>query len=122
MVDAYTGQADFYISDQDDPLIQTYSMIFPGMFKSLAEMPEDLHKHIRYPVDYFQVQAEIYAVYHMEDPPVFYNREDKWNIANETLGSEEKQIEPYYTIIKMPGESEPEFVLILPFTPQKKRT
>ena len=121
VVDAYTGQVDFYISDQDDPLIQTYSMVFPGMFKSLSEMPEDLQKHIRYPVDYFQVQAEIYAVYHMEDPLVFYNREDKWNIANETLGSEEKQIEPYYTIIKMPGESEPEFVLILPFTPQKKK-
>ncbi|MDD4334171.1 MAG: UPF0182 family protein [Desulfotomaculaceae bacterium] len=121
VVDAYTGQVDFYISDKDDPLIQTYSKIFPGMFKSLEEMPEDLHKHIRYPVDFFRTQAEMYAVYHMEDNLVFYNREDRWNIANETMGSSEKQIEPYYTIIKMPGESEPEFVLILPFTPQNKK-
>ncbi|MDD2553555.1 MAG: UPF0182 family protein [Desulfotomaculaceae bacterium] len=121
VVDAYTGQVNFYISDINDPLIQTYSKIFPGMFKSLEEMPEDLHKHIRYPVDLFRTQAEMYAVYHMEDPLVFYNREDKWNIASETQGSEDKQIEPYYTIIKMPGESEPEFALILPFTPQNKK-
>lgn len=121
VVDAYTGHVDFYISDKNDPLIQTYSKIFPGMFKSLEEMPEDLHKHIRYPVDLFRVQAEMYAVYHMEDTLVFYNREDKWNISHETLGNEEKQIEPYYTIIKMPGESKPEFVLILPFTPQNKK-
>lgn len=121
VVDAYTGQIDFYISNESDPLIQTYSKIFPGMFKSLEEMPEDLHKHIRYPVDLFRIQAEMYAAYHMEDPLVFYNREDKWNIASETMGSEEKQIEPYYTIIKMPGEDKPEFVLILPFTPQNKK-
>lgn len=121
VVDAYTGQIDFYISNESDPLIQTYSKIFPGMFKSLEEMPEDLHKHIRYPVDLFRIQAEMYGAYHMEDPLVFYNREDKWNIASETMGSEEKQIEPYYTIIKMPGEDKPEFVLILPFTPQNKK-
>ncbi|MBP7332594.1 MAG: UPF0182 family protein, partial [Firmicutes bacterium] len=90
VVDAYTGQIDFYISNESDPLIQTYSKIFPGMFKSLEEMPEDLHKHIRYPVDLFRIQAEMYGAYHMEDPLVFYNREDKWNIASETMGSEEK--------------------------------
>ncbi len=121
VVDAYTGRVDFYISDQNDPLIQTYSKIFPGMFKPLEEMPGDLHKHIRYPEDFFRTQAEMYAVYHMEDPLVFYNREDKWNVATETMGKEEKQIEPYYTIIELPGNNEPEFVLILPFTPQNKK-
>lgn len=121
VVDAYTGQVDFYISDEKDPLIQTYSKIFPGMFKPMEEMPEDLHSHIRYPEDLFRIQAEMYAVYHMEDPLVFYNREDKWNVATETLGKEEKQIEPYYTIIEMPGGNEPEFVLILPYTPQNKK-
>jgi hypothetical protein len=122
VVDAYTGQVDFYISDERDPLIQTYGKIFPGMFKPMSEMPADLHKHIRYPEDLFRTQAEMYTVYHMEDPLVFYNREDKWNVATENLGGqEEKQIEPYYTIIELPGGgSEPEFVLILPFTPQNK--
>jgi uncharacterized membrane protein (UPF0182 family) len=122
VVDAYSGQVDFYISDESDPLIQTYSKIFPGMFKNLEEMPEDLRLHIRYPEDLFRTQAEMYAVYHMEDPQVFYNREDKWNIATEqNINKEEKPLEPYYTIIKLPGANEPEFVLILPFTPQNKK-
>jgi hypothetical protein len=121
VVDAYTGQVDFYISDENDPLIQTYSKIFPGMFKSMGEMPEDLRKHVRYPEDLFRTQAEMYAVYHMEDPQVFYNREDKWNLATEILGKEEKALEPYYTIIELPGADKPEFVLILPFTPQNKK-
>jgi uncharacterized membrane protein (UPF0182 family) len=121
VIDAYTGKVDFYISDQTDPLIMTYSKIFPGMFNPLEDMPEDLRKHIRYPVDYFTIQANMYAVYHMQEPQVFYNREDKWNIATEVSGQEERPMEPYYTIIELPGSDQPEFVLILPFTPQNKR-
>ncbi|MDD3654066.1 MAG: UPF0182 family protein [Desulfotomaculaceae bacterium] len=120
VVDAYTGDVDFYVSDTEDPLVMTYSKIFPGMFKSLEEMPEDLRHHIRYPLDYFTIQANMYAVYHMQDPQVFYNKEDKWNIPKDTFNVEQKMMEPYYTIIKLPGENKPEFVLILPFTPQNK--
>jgi hypothetical protein len=121
VVDAYTGKVDFYISDGNDPLVLTYSKIFPGMFKPLEDMPDDLRRHIRYPVDFFKAQANMFAVYHMEDPQVFYNKEDKWNLPTEMFGKEEKTMEPYYTIIKLPGESQPEFVLILPFTPQNKK-
>ena len=121
VIDAYSGKVDFYISDENDPLVVTYSKIFPGMFKSLDEMPDDLRKHIRYPEDLFTAQAQMYAVYHMEDPLIFYNKEDKWNIATEMLGKDERPIEPYYTIIKLPGTEKPEFVLIMPFTPQNKR-
>ncbi|OPY57345.1 MAG: hypothetical protein A4E55_01741 [Pelotomaculum sp. PtaU1.Bin035] len=121
VVDAYTGKVDFYISDPGDPLVVTYSKIFPGMFKSLDDMPGDLRRHIRYPVDLFDIQAKMYAVYHMEDPQIFYNKEDKWNLSTEISASEEKPMEPYYTIIKLPGEDKPEFVLILPFTPQNKK-
>ncbi len=121
VVDAYTGQVDFYVSDPADPLIGTFSKIFPGMFKPLEQMPSDLRRHLRYPVDLFKIQAGMYAVYHMEDPQVFYNKEDKWNLPTELYGSEERQMEPYYTIIKMAGEKKPEFVLILPFTPQNKK-
>lgn len=121
VVDAYTGKVDFYISDPGDPLVLTYSKIFPGMFKPLEDMPEDLRCHIRYPVDLFKAQAKMYTVYHMEDPQVFYNKEDKWNLPTELYASEERQMEPYYTVIKLPGENKPEFVLILPFTPQNKK-
>jgi uncharacterized membrane protein (UPF0182 family) len=121
VIDAYSGQVSFYISDENDPLAMTYSKIFPGMFKTLEEMPDDLRKHIRYPEDLFNVQAQMYGVYHMDDPLIFYNKEDKWNIATEMLGKDEKPIEPYYTIIKLPGADKPEFVLIMPFTPQNKR-
>ena len=121
VIDAYSGQVNFYISDENDPLVVTYSKIFPSMFKSLDEMPDDLRKHIRYPVDLFSAQAQMYGVYHMDDPSLFYNKEDKWNIATEMLGKDEKQIEPYYTIIKLPGTDKPEFILIVPYTPQSKR-
>jgi len=121
VIDAYSGQVSFYISDENDPLVMTYSKMFPGMFKPLDEMPDDLRKHIRYPEDLFSVQSQMYCVYHMDDPLIFYNKEDKWNIATEMLGQDEKPIEPYYTIIKLPGADKPEFVLIMPFTPQNKR-
>lgn len=121
VVDAYSGKVDFYISDPKDPIIQTYSKIFPGMFKPLEEMPPDLHRHIRYPVDLFKAQSEMFTVYHMEDPQVFYNKEDKWNLPTEVYASEERPMEPYYTVIKLPGEDSPEFVLILPFTPTNKK-
>lgn len=120
VVDAYTGTVSFYISDPSDPLVLTYSKIFPGMFQSMDAMPADLRLHVRYPVDLFKVQANMYTTYHMEDPQVFYNKEDKWNVATEFFSKEEKPMEPYYTIIKLPGENKPEFVLILPFTPQNK--
>jgi len=121
VIDAYNGGVNFYISDPDDPVIATYSNIFPGMFNTLSEMPEDLRQHIRYPVDFFKVQATMYTNYHMQDPQVFYNKEDKWNLPTEIFAGEEKPMEPYYVVIKLPGEEKPEFVLIMPFTPQNKK-
>ena len=121
VVDTYNGNIDFYISDPEDPIAQTYSKIFPGMFKPLDQMSPDLRRHIRYPVDILKTQAQMYTVYHMEEPQVFYNREDKWNMPTELYASEERNMEPYYTVYRLPGESAPEFVLILPFTPQNKK-
>ncbi|SFR06294.1 UPF0182 family protein [Desulfoscipio geothermicus] len=120
VVNAYTGQVDFYIADNKDPLIQTYAKIFPGVFKPLAEMPEDLQRHIRYPADLFSIQAEKYTVYHMTDTEVLYYQEDKWSLPTEKFFNEEVDMEPYYTIIRLPGEAKPEYVLILPFTPKNK--
>jgi len=116
--DAYTGEMNFYVADPGDPMVQTYQKIFPQLFKSAAEMPEGLKPHVRYPEDLFSIQAEIYRSYHMTDPAVFYNKEDTWVIPGELSGGKEQQIEPYYIIMRLPGEPEAEYILMLPYTPK----
>lgn len=121
VIDAYTGEVAFYVADTTDPLIKSYSKIFPGMFKPLDTMPEGLRDHIRYPIDLFKVQAQMYTNYHMENTQVFYNKEDRWELPTEIFDGEEIKLEPYYTIIKLPDSSAPEFVQIMPFTPTNKK-
>ncbi len=121
IVDAYNGNIDYYVSDVNDPLIITYAKIFPQQFKSIDNMPEELKKHIRYPTDLFSIQSKIYSTYHMEDISVFYNKEDAWQIPKEVYGvGQQIIVEPYYMIMKLPGEVEEEFILMTPFTPIKK--
>lgn len=120
VVDAYNGSVDFYLSDPEDPLIRAYAKIFPGLFKPLEEMPGDLRAHLRYPQDLFIVQARMYATYHMQDPQVFFNREDLLSIPRKSVAGQEAEMEPYYTIMRLPGEKKEEFVLLLPFSPNKK--
>src|SRR5207244_10725622 len=88
------------------------------MFKPLAAMPAELHAHIRYPEDFFLIQADIYRTYHMTDPAVFYNREDLWNFPRENYADETTQMQPYYVIMRLPGETNAEYILILPMVPQ----
>lgn len=116
VVDAYDGSLDFYVSDPSDIMIKAYSKMFPGMFKSLAEMPEDVRRHVRYPNRFLQAQASMFAAYHMTDPKVFYNKEDLWEVPV----FDEKPMEPYYTIMKLPGEKREEYILLLPYTPAKR--
>ncbi|OAT81359.1 UPF0182 family protein [Desulfotomaculum copahuensis] len=122
-VDAYNGDVTYYAADPGDPILQSYSHIFPGLFKPLANMPAGLRSHLRYPEDMFMIQAQKYATYHMTDYRVFYNKEDKWNLPTEVSGTnnEEQPMEPYYTIARLPGDKQPEFIQILPFTPQNKK-
>ncbi len=120
VVDAYNGTVDFYLSAPDDPIIRAYGKIFPGMFKPMEAMPAELRAHIRYPQDLFAVQARMYATYHMQDPQVFYNKEDVLAIPRRTVDGREIEMEPYYTIMRLPGETKEEFVLLLPFTPNKR--
>ncbi|MCK5250974.1 MAG: UPF0182 family protein, partial [Spirochaetaceae bacterium] len=120
-VNAYNGDVNFYVIDNNDPLIRTYRKIFPDLFKDFSEMPKDLALHIRYPRDLFQTQAEIYSVYHMTDPVVFYNKEDKWAIPNEIYAQEPTVMNPYYAIINFADQNYlEEYVLMLPFTPSTK--
>ncbi|MFH1737110.1 MAG: UPF0182 family protein, partial [Actinomycetota bacterium] len=121
VVDAYDGTTDFYIVDEKDPLAKTYAKIFPKLFKPASAMPASLKKHWRYPEDLFSIQASMYATYHMLDPQVFYNKEDTWQVAKETVSSGTPQaMAPYYMIMRLPGETEAKFRLITPFTPKNK--
>ncbi len=116
VVDAYDGSLDFYISDPQDVLVRVYARMFPGLFKPIAAMPDDLRRHVRYPHQFLQLQAAMFAAYHMTDPKVFYNKENLWQVP--ALG--EQPMEPYYTIMKLPGEKTEEYILLLPFTPSKR--
>ncbi len=117
VVDAYHGSIDYYVADPEDPLILTYQAIFPGLFKSMDEMPEFLKSHIRYPLDMFTVQTEMLLQYHMEDPVVFYNKEDQWSIPVQSSFGQTEALKPYYIVARLPGEEKEEFLLIQPFTP-----
>lgn len=119
-VDAYDGTVRFYIADDDDPLIQVYSKIFPGAFLPLEQMPQSQQDHIRYPADFFRWQALKYRTYHMQDPTVFYNAEDLWDTPKEVYDGDEQPMKPYYLIMKLPGEEKAEFILLVPFVPTGK--
>ena len=120
VIDAYNGSVDFFIAEENDPLIQVYQQIFPATFKPLKELPEDLKEHLRYPVDFFEIQAQMYRAYHMMDETVFYNKEDMWGLPKELYAGQEQRMEAYYLIMKLPKAEEAEFVLLLPFVPTGK--
>jgi hypothetical protein len=120
VIDAYDGTVRPYIVDTSDVVISTYDRIFPGLFKKFEEMPRYLQDHIRYPADYFTVQAEMYTAYHMVEPEAFYQREDLWEFATERYREEFQRITPYYVMTRFPGRETIEFSLIVPFTPKNK--
>jgi uncharacterized protein len=119
VVNAYDGSIQFYVADPNDPIIQTYQRVFPGLFHPLSEMPQSLRAHVRYPEDLFKIQADRYLSFHMQDPTVFYNREDSWAVATEKVGNQSQavEVEPYYVVMRLPGEAREEFLLMQPFTP-----
>ena len=121
VIDAYTGRTTFYMADAKDPVALSLSRVFPDLMQPLDKMPEELRSHIRYPEDMFLIQARMYSLYHMTDPSVFYNKEDKWNIPQEIVGDKPEQVDPYYIIMQLPGEDKPEYILMLPFTPNTKQ-
>ncbi len=126
VVDTYDGAIKFYQADPDDPIIKTYAKIFPNIFRPLADMPKSLVSHLRYPEDIFTLQTAIYTTYHMDDPQIFYNKEDQWEVptiaegGEEPTGAETAAMTPRHMIMKLPGEKKEEFILMLPFTPRAK--
>lgn len=120
VVDAYDGSVDFYVFEPDDPLVRTYGAIFPGLFKPREEMPESLRAHVRVPLDLFTVQTQMLLQYHMQDPVVFYNKEDQWDVPVQTSFGRSESLRPYYIVARLPGEEKEEFLLIQPFTPDNR--
>ena len=120
VVDAYNGTLTYYIYDSQDPIIESYSKIFPNLFKDSKDMPEYLKEHVRYPRDLFAVQSSMLLQYHMEDPTTFYQKGDQWSIPVQSSFGKEVKLEPYYILARLPGEEDEEFLLIQPFTPDKR--
>jgi uncharacterized membrane protein (UPF0182 family) len=120
VIDAYNGSVTFYVTEPGDALIRTYQAIFPDLFLPAEQMPESLQTHWRYPEGMFKIQASVYQSYHMKDARVFYNKEDLWAVPREFYADKEQAIEPYYIIMRLPGEQREEFLLMLPFTPVNK--
>ncbi len=126
VIDAYNGTVSFYVADRADPIIATYRRIFPSLFKPFDSMPPDLQKHIRYPEDLFTIQALQYRAYHMDVPEVFYNREDLWQFPREPVAPDgpnaggATRMAPYYIMMRLPGEAQTEFFLMLPMAPSQR--
>jgi hypothetical protein len=120
VIDAYHGTTTVYLADPNDPIAATYGRMFPGFFTPMDEMPEALRAHVRYPEDIFSIQAAVYATYHMTQPSVFYNREDQWEIPIIDDSGDAGAMQPYFTIMRLAGETEPEFIQMLPFTPRNR--
>jgi uncharacterized membrane protein (UPF0182 family) len=122
VMDAYDGTMTFYVADPSDPLIRAWQGVFPTLFRPLAELPEGLRSHLRVPEELFNVQTLMFANYHVTDPLVFFQGDDLWTVPQIQPGSGTNQLpqEAYYVYMRMPGESEPEFLLLQPMVPQKR--
>ncbi len=119
-IDAYHGTTRFHLLDSADPVAATIGRMFPALFQPLEAMPEDLRKRLRYPQQIFAIQASMFATYHMLNPAVFYNREDQWEVPAFEVEGRSQPMDPYYTIMKLPGQTDPEYIQMLPFTPRQK--
>ena len=120
-VDAYNGTIVSYVADPADPLIRTYSKIFPGIFKPISGMPADLRAHVRYPRDLFRIQATLYTTFHMDEPKTFYNREDQWQLPSAADAKDEGGDRfMRHLVMRLPDEKQAEYVYMAPFTPRGK--
>ncbi|HUJ39174.1 MAG TPA: UPF0182 family protein [Candidatus Acidoferrales bacterium] len=120
VVDMYNGTVRFYIMDPKDPILAAYRRAFPGVFLDLSQLSPDLKSHLRYPEDLFSIQADLYRTFHMTVPQVFYNREDLWVLPREEYAGTVGPMPPYYILMKLPGSDRLEYLLMTPFTPEKR--
>jgi uncharacterized membrane protein (UPF0182 family) len=120
VIDAYDGTVDAYIAQPNDPVVQTYANIFKGIFKPISAMPADIRRHVRYPADLFRIQTALHATFHMTEPDAFYHREDQWQIPGTINKLTNENPFMRHIIMRLPGEKDPEFIYMTPFTPRGK--
>lgn len=121
VVDAATGDTTFYLMDPSDPIATAWQHAFPTLFTAADRMPASIRAHLRYPETLFRIQSDRYLAYHITNPQVFFVGEDLWNVPNEKFHNQEQPVDPYYVMMKLPGEQREEFALVLPFTPRNKQ-
>jgi uncharacterized membrane protein (UPF0182 family) len=132
-VNAYDGTMIYY-ADLTDPIVQVWDRAFPDLFTDIAQAGDDLRAHFRYPESLFQVQATHYGNYHVSEPEVFYQKQDRWEIAGDptqqpveegtttvTSTTGGPKLAPYYLLMKAPGEDAEHFQLVLPFVPAQRQ-
>jgi len=117
VVDAYNGKVAYYIADPEDPIVNTYRRMYPGVFRPLEEMPKALHRHIRYPQDMFYTQISVYSKYHQRDPERFYRQEDIWEFSKMPRGRDLMPAKPYYLTLDLIASKEEDFLLFMPMSP-----
>ncbi len=131
-VDAYDGDVTLYRVEDDDPVLDAWEGIFPDLFTP-GEEAGDIANNFRYPQDLFRLQSDLYQAYHILDAPEFYNRADEWDIpgdpafaANNAEGGDLQQVgstrrlEPFYLLMRLPGQEAEEFVLIQPYLARQR--
>ncbi len=137
IVDAFEGTMTFYVVDDGDPVLRAYRDIFPTIFTDGAAMPEEIRNHLRYPEDLFRVQSDMYTRYHVTDSRVFFNNADPWAIARDPSDTESgtlrresfyqdddgeyRPMVPYYLLMRLPDDEDLSFLIMQPFTPEKRR-
>ena len=119
VIDAYDGTVTAYLADPSDPMVQTLARIYPGLLRPLDEVPADVRAHLRYPEDLFRMQTALYATFHMTNPETFYHREDQWQVPASRSGDGGEGF-IRHMVMRLPGEPDPEFILMRPFTPRQK--
>ncbi|HEX2141132.1 MAG TPA: UPF0182 family protein, partial [Candidatus Limnocylindria bacterium] len=124
VIDAYDGTVRFFVADPDEPIVRAYANIFPSLFEPMDGLPSGLEPHLRYPEDLFIAQNEAYQLYHL--PPTdggantYYSQNDRWAIPPDPTQGSGTPMEPYYVIMRIPGEDEAEFVLIQPLVLERR--
>ena len=127
VVDAYNGKVSCYVTDEQEPFVRIWRNLFPRLFQPLSAMPAGLDQHIRMPEGMFNTISDVYKSYHMTYPTTFYQHEDIWDIATESSSDSSGQaastpMEAYYVVMSLPNHSEPEYLLIRPYTPSGKQS
>jgi uncharacterized membrane protein (UPF0182 family) len=120
VVDAYDGTTTFYAADPTDPILRAYEGVFPGVFQPFEALPEDLSRHLRVPEEQFNVQTRMFGRYHVTNPLTFFQRDDLWTVPVATGSDQSLPAEAYYVYMRMPGETEPEFLLLQPMVPTSR--